>query len=133
MICLQPYAIITHALISDTNEIRYCKLISHQVWLVSERSITCYSAATAPAAPPAQLSTFAPVDGYLRGLLPWAWGAWLLSSSGVTAVAARTSWEERQQQVGSCGGLMQDLLGGSSGVKADQDETVSTGCQCSRW
>jgi hypothetical protein len=71
----------------------------HQVWLASERSITCYAAANAPGAPPAQLYTLTQVEGYLRGLVPWSWGAWLLSSSGLTAVAARTSWEERQQQV----------------------------------
>ena len=40
-------------------------------------------------------------EGYVKALLPWSWGCWVLGAAGLKAVAARAAWQQMVSKV--CG------------------------------
>lgn len=38
--------------------------------------------------------------GFVKALLPWQWGLWVMSINGLRLLAAREAWEAAQQKVG---------------------------------
>lgn len=37
--------------------------------------------------------------GFIKALLPWQWGLWVMSINGLRLLAAREAWEAAQQKV----------------------------------
>jgi hypothetical protein len=38
--------------------------------------------------------------GFIKSLLPWQWGLWVMSINGLRLLAAREAWEAAQHKVG---------------------------------
>jgi hypothetical protein len=72
---------------------------AQQVWVASERTISVLDARSGA------LLFSLPADaeaGFVKALLPWDWGAWVLGTGSLRQLAVRAAWDSLCQQVG-CG------------------------------
>eukprot|EP00775_Hariotina_reticulata_P006930 gene6930-7148_t len=67
------------------------------VWSAAERSLAVHDAESGT------IKHLVPLDdsGFVKQLLPWRWGLWVLSFNGLKLLAARSCWEAAQQQATS--------------------------------
>lgn len=66
-----------------------------QVWAASEKTVTVHD----PVTRALLFSLPADPDGFVKTLLPWGWGLWVLSSNSLKQLAVRSAWDDLQQQV----------------------------------
>jgi ligand-binding sensor domain-containing protein len=68
-----------------------------EVWCASERAVCVLDPATG-----ALRYALAQLEGsaeFVKALLPWRWGLWVMSLSGLRLLAARSAWEAAAAQV----------------------------------
>jgi hypothetical protein len=68
---------------------------SKEVWSAAERSLAVHDIESGA------IKHQVPLDdnGFVKQLLPWKWGLWVLSFNSLKLLAARSCWEAAQQQV----------------------------------
>jgi hypothetical protein len=67
-----------------------------QVWVATDKAISVLDAGSGALL----FSLAADVDaGFVKALLPWDWGAWVLGTGSLRQLAARAAWDSLQQQV----------------------------------
>jgi hypothetical protein len=70
---------------------------AQQVWVASERAISVLDVGSGALL----FSLAADGDaGFVKALLPWDWGAWVLGTGSLRQLAARAAWDSLKQQVG---------------------------------
>jgi hypothetical protein len=76
--------------------------VGREVWSACERCIAAHDPDTG--AVRFTLPLLEGSAGFIKALLPWQWGLWVLSINGLRLLATRSAWEVLQQQV-RCWGL----------------------------
>jgi hypothetical protein len=70
---------------------------AQQVWAASERSISVLDAASGALL----FSLAGDADaGFVKALLPWGWGTWVLGTGSLRQLAVRAAWDSLRLQVG---------------------------------
>lgn len=71
---------------------------AQQVWVASERAVNVLDASSGALL----FSVAADGDGgFVKALLAWDWGAWVLGTGSLRQLAARAAWDSLSQQVGA--------------------------------
>lgn len=76
-------------------------VVGREVWSACERCLAAHDPDTASVL--YTLPLLEASAGFVKSLVPWQWGLWVLSINGLRLLATRAAWEALQQQVEGLG------------------------------